>query len=125
MNVRMSGIFVSSACATALLVHGWLHAADEPPQRLVDVWVVLSEPALATLPREATEQRAALRQRIVLQQDAVMAQLLVLGAIESARVQHVRNAIAVQLPPPAIEKAKKIEGVVGVRAVSHRNRIGD
>lgn len=124
MNVRMSGIIVSGACATALLVQGWLRAADEPAG-LVEVWVVLSEPALATLPREATEQRTALRRRIVLQQDAVMAQLVALGAIEAARLQQVRNAIAVRLPPAAIEKAKKIEGVVGIHAVSHRNRVGD
>lgn len=109
----------------ALLAHGWLRAADEPIERLVEAWVVLSEPALATLPREATEQRTALRQRIVLQQNAVAAQLVALGAIETARVQRVRNAIAVRLPPAAIENAKKIEGVVGVHAVSHRNRIGD
>lgn len=109
----------------ALLVHGWLRAADEPAQRLVEVWIVLSEPALATLPREATERRTALRRRIVVQQNDVMAQLQALGAIESARVQLVRNAIAVRLPPAAIERAKNIEGVVGVRAVSHRNRIND
>lgn len=123
----MSGIIVSSVCAAALLVHGWLRAADEPAQQpgSVEVWVVLSEPALVTLPREATEQRTALRRRIVRQQDLVMAQLVALGAIESARVQQVRNAIAVRLPPAAIEKAKKIEGVVGVHSVSHRNRIGD
>lgn len=123
----MSGKIVASACATTLLVQGWLHAADEPTQQsgLVEVWVVLSEPALATLPREASEQRAALRGRIVRQQDLVMAQLVALGAIESARVQQVRNAIAVRLPPAVIDQAKKIEGVVGIHAVSHRNRIGE
>lgn len=125
--MRRSGIIFSSVCAAGLFVHGWLRAADEPAQQpgLVEVWVVLSEPALVTLPREATEQRTALRRRIVRQQDLVMAQLAALGAIESARVQQVRNAIAVQLPPAAIDEAKKIEGVVGVHPVSHRNRIGD
>jgi hypothetical protein len=109
----------------ALLAHGWLRAANEPAARLVEVWVVLSEPALATLPRDATEQRTVLRQRIVLQQNDIAAQLAALGAIETARVQRTRNAIAVRLPPAAIEKVRKIEGVVGVHAVSHRNRIGD
>jgi hypothetical protein len=121
----MSVIIVSSACAVALLAHGWLRAADDAPERPVEVWVVLSEPALATLPRDATDQRTALRQRIVLQQNAVMAQLVALGAIETARVQRARNAIAVRLPPAAIEEARRIAGVVGVHAVNHRNRIGD
>ena len=125
VNVRMSGIIVSSACAMALLAQGGLRAADETAERWVEVWVVLSEPALATLPRDATEQRTALRQRIVLQQNAVMAQLVALGAIETARVQRARNAIAVRLPAAAIDAAGKIEGVIGVHAVSHRNRIGD
>jgi hypothetical protein len=54
-----------------------------------------------------------------------MKQLAALGAVESARVQVVRNAIVVRLPPAAIESAKKIRGVTGVHAISHRNRIDD
>ena len=91
----------------------------------VEVWVVLSEPALASLPRDAANERAELRRRIERQQDDIMAQLAALGAVESARVQLVRNAIAVRLPPAAIERVKKINGVTGVHAVSHRNRIDD
>jgi hypothetical protein len=91
----------------------------------VEVWVMLSEPALASLPRDATKERADLRRRIERQQDDIMKQLAALGAVESARVQVVRNAIAVRLPPAAIESAKKIKGVTGVHAISHRNRIDD
>lgn len=91
---------------------------------MVEVWVILSEPALATLPREATEQRAVLREKIRKQQDEVMAHLAALGASESGRTQQMSNAIAVKLPAAAIERAKTIEGVVMVRPVTHRNRIG-
>jgi hypothetical protein len=92
----------------------------------VEVWVVLSEPALASLPRDAAaNERDELLRRIRRQQDDIMTQLAALGAVESARVQRVRNAIAVRLPPVAIESAKKIPGVIGVHAISHRNRIDD
>lgn len=115
-----SRLSVLIAGAALLLMHDLPLAADD-----VEVWVVLSEPALATLPRDANEQRKALRQRIVRQQDDVTAQLAALGAIELARVQQARNAIAVRLPSAAIESAKKIPGVTAIRRVSHRNRIGD
>ena len=91
----------------------------------VEAWVVLSEPALATLPIEAAEQRAALQQRIVKQQNDVMTRLAALGATESGRIQHVSNAIAVKVPEAALESVKKIDGVTSVRIVSHRNRIDD
>lgn len=92
----------------------------------VEVWVVLSEPALASLPRDAgASERAELQRRIKRQQDDIMTQLAALGAVESARVQRVRNAIAVKLPPDAIERAKELQGVISVHAISHRNRIDD
>ena len=127
MSMWRAGLSAPLACAALLLVHDLLLAADEPTPvtDLVEVWVVLSEPALATLPRDANEQRNLLRQRLVRQQDDVMAQLAALGAVEIARVQWARNAIAVRIPPAAIEAAKKIDGVTAVRGVSHRNRIGD
>ena len=94
--------------------------------QMIEVWVVLSEPALASLPRDAAPgARTELRQRIKRQQDDIMKQLAALGAVESARVQAVRNAIAVTLPPDAIESAKKISGVISVHTISHRNRIDD
>lgn len=121
-----SGLSAPIACAALLLVHALpLAAGEEARPDLVEVWVVLSEPALATLPRDANEQRSALRQRVVRQQDDVMAQLAALGAVEIARVQWARNAIAVRISPAAIDSAKKISGVTAVHAVSHRNRIGD
>jgi hypothetical protein len=92
----------------------------------VEVWVVLSEPALASLPRDApANERAELQRRIDKQQSDIMKQLAALGAVESARVQRIRNAIAVRLPPAAIDRAKKIQGVIGVHTISHRNRIDD
>jgi hypothetical protein len=108
--------------AAAMLVPGLPLAADSEP---VEVWVVLSEPALKTLPRDANKERTALRLRIQRQQDDVMAQLAALGALEEARVQHARNALAVRLPPAAIDRASRIAGVVSIRRVTHRNRIGD
>jgi hypothetical protein len=88
----------------------------------VEVWVVLSEPALASLPREADQERAALLQRIVRQQNDVMAQLAALGAVETARIQQVLNALAVRLPADAIPRVKEIPGVRDVRGVHHRYR---
>ena len=113
-----TSLIASVAFAAAQVVLG-------SPQT-VEVWVVLSEPALASLPRNAAaSERAELQRRIERQQDDIMAQLAALGAVESARVQRVRNAIAVKLPPAAIESVKKIEGVTAVRAIDHRNRIDD
>lgn len=113
---------------TSLIASIFLAAAQVvlgSPQT-VEVWVVLSEPALASLPRDAgARERAELQRRIERQQDDIMTQLAALGAVESARVQVVRNAIAVRLPPAAIESAKEIKGVTAVRAISHRNRIQD
>ncbi len=119
-----SGLSAPLVCAALLLVHDLPLAASESSD-LVEVWVLLSEPALATLPRDANEQRSALRRRLERQQDDVMAQLAALGAIELARVQQARNAIAVRIPPAAIDSAKRISGVTAVRPVSHRNRIGE
>ena len=112
-----ASLIASIVIAAAQVVHG--------SPETVEVWVVLSEPALASLPRDATNQRAELRRRIERQQDDIMTQLAALGAVESARVQQVRNAIAVKLPPAAIESAKKIKGVLSVQTISHRNRIDD
>lgn len=108
-------------CAAVMLVQDLPLAADADP---VEVWVVLSEPALSTLPRDANKERSAARRRIQRQQDDVMAQLAALGAVESARVLHSRNALAVRLPPAAVERAGKIKGVISIRRVTHRNQIG-
>ncbi len=127
MRIKLNTLFAaltlaSSACASDQLVpmspsHNVSNLAD------VEVWVVLSEPALASLPRDAQEQRAALRERILKQQNKVMAQLVALGATESGRIQHTENAVAVSVPAAAIESVRKIDGVTGVRSVSDRNKI--
>ena len=138
--MRAGALIRLNAWLMVLSITGPALSADEPPVRapmspadsrsdskhdFVEVWVVLSEPALATLPREATEERGALRERILRQQNDVMAQLAALGATESGRTQQVSNALAVQLPAAAIQSVKKIGGVIDVRPVSHRNRIDD
>jgi hypothetical protein len=103
--------------------------ASPPPQEamqpLIEVWLVLSEPALATLPRDATEQRSALRARIVAEQNRVMERIRALGAVETGRIQQVENALAVRLPTSALNAVKLIDGVTSVRQVSDRNRIDD
>ena len=107
----------------ASMVMGATQVVHGSPQT-VEVLVVLSEPALSSLPRAAAaSERDELRRRIKRQQDDIMTQLAALGAVESARVQVVRNAIAVKLPPAAIDSAKKIKGVLSVHAINHRNRI--
>jgi hypothetical protein len=115
-------VIMSIACAALLLLQTLPRAANA---ELVEVWVVLSEPALASLPRDANEQRNTQRQRLARQQDDVMAQLAALGAVETARIQYARNAIAVRLPSAAIERARKIEGVTAIHPVTHRNRIDE
>jgi hypothetical protein len=95
-------------------------SATPGSQRHVDVWLDLDLPPLATLPRDAVEARLALRQRITRQQDAVMARLAELGASELARVQQVRNAVAVHLPGAALAEARRLPGVLRVRMVRDR-----
>ena len=93
-------------------------AAGNP--RRVEVWLDLDLPPLATLPRDDVKARTALQQRITRQQDAVMAQLAALGATELARVQQVRNAVAVHLPGAALAEARRLPGVLRVRVVRDR-----
>ena len=88
----------------------------------VSVWVDLDLPELATVPRDRPAERDALRLQILAQQDAVMARLRDLGAIEQARVQQVRNALAVRLPGAQLDAARYIPGVRAVRAVRHVER---
>ena len=76
-------------------------------------------PELASLPREQHAEREALRMRIHVQQEAAMGRLRGLGAIEQARVQLVRNALAVRLPGAQLDAARQIPGVRAVRIVRH------
>lgn len=93
-----------------------------PLPAVVEVWIDLTLPPTASLPRADRDGRAALYRRIVTQQDEVMAQLAQLGAVERARVQHVRNAIAVRIPATALDRVRAIPGVRDVRIVRHLQR---
>ena len=88
----------------------------------VSVWVVLEWPELASLPREHTAERDALRRKILAQQDEVMGRLRELGAVEQARVQQVRNALAVRLPRAQLDAARQIPGVRSVSRVRDLER---
>ena len=89
---------------------------------MVSVWVDLDLPALASVPRNDAAARDALRSQILAQQDEVMRRLLELGATEQARVQTVRNALAVRLPATQIDTARLIPGVRSVRSVRNVER---
>ena len=91
-------------------------AATRPVERSgrVSVWVDLDLPALANVPRA---EREALRSRILAQQDRVMGRLRQLGAQEQARIQQVRNALAVRLDGTQLDAARAIPGVRSVRIV--------
>ena len=122
LNVAFAALtLAASACAGDESVS--MSSADVVSSQVVEVWVVLSVPALASLPRNAKEERTELRERIIKQQNEVVAQLVALGATQSGRIQHTENAVAIRLPAAAIESVKKIDGVIDVRPVSDRNRI--
>lgn len=126
--------------ALALYVHGAhadvassagsiLHQVPAPPvsraQPLTDtveVWVDLTLPPTASVPRTDRAERAALLRRIVEQQNEVMAKLAKLGAVEVARVQHSRNALAVRIPAGSLDRAREIPGVRAVSLVRHPHR---
>ena len=97
-------------------------AATRPVERSgrVSVWVDLDLPALANVPRA---EREALRSRILAQQDQVMGRLRQLGAQEQARIQQVRNALAVRLDGTRLDAARAIPGVRSVRIVRDIQRI--
>jgi hypothetical protein len=80
----------------------------------VAVWVDLDLPALAEVPRA---EREALRSNILAQQAQVMRGLQALGAQELARVQQVRNAVAVRIDTTQMAAAKALPGVRLVRIV--------
>ena len=91
-------------------------AATGPVERSgrVSVWVDLDLPALARVPRA---EREAVRLKILAQQDQVMGRLRQLGAQEQARIQQVRNALAVRLDGTQLDAARAIPGVRSVRIV--------
>ena len=85
----------------------------------VSVWVDLDLPALAEVP---LAERAALRPNILAQQAQVVLGLQALGAQEQARVQQVRNAVAVRLDASQIDAARALPGVRSVRVVRNIER---
>jgi hypothetical protein len=85
----------------------------------ISVWVELDAPALSSLHGASKAERETLRQRIDAQQDAVMLQLRELGAQEQARVQVLRNALAVRIPLQQVEAARQIAGVRSVKRIRH------
>ncbi len=98
------------------------HRTPGDPSAWVSVWVDLDLPELASLPRDQQAEREALRLRISAQQDQVMASLRALGAQEQARIQQVRNTLAVRLPATQIEAARLIPGVRALRVVRDVDR---
>jgi hypothetical protein len=96
-------------------------SAADSLERLA-VWVDLSEPALAGLSRASAIEREAHRRRILEQQDRVAAALRSLGAVELARVQLLRNSIAVHLPRDQVGAAGQISGVLALRPLRDVHR---
>jgi hypothetical protein len=107
--------------AAGLGAPAWAQAPTDEAGGL-RVWIILELPELASLPRDRRAERTALRLKILAQQDEVMGRLRQLGAIEQARVQQVRNALAVRLPSAQMEAARKIPGVRAVSLVRDIDR---
>lgn len=102
--------------------------ATERPSMLsatarVEVWIDLAMPVLVPSPLAPASSRSAYRRAVQTLQTTLSEQLRALGATELARVQLVRNAIAVELPASAVDAARLLPGVLRVRPVTHRNRI--
>ena len=95
------GAVVSVLTATA-------HGGDR-----VDVWVLLTEPPIAsgTTPESVKQQ-----------QQAVMVELKALGAVELGRVSTARNAIAVSIDQAKLPEVKRLSGVRSVSPVRHITR---
>lgn len=108
---------LSASAATSLAASASSVPAGKPPAALagtVSVWVDLDLPALAEVP---LAERATLRPRILAQQAQAMRGLQALGAQEIARVQQVRNAVAVRLDAAQMAAARALPGVRSVRVV--------
>lgn len=85
----------------------------------LEVWVDLSEPPLSS--RGERDQHGQ-REKIQTQQDQIASALRELGATELARVSIVRNALAICLPSRALDDVRRLQGVVKVRPVKHRQK---
>jgi len=113
-----------SAAAPSRVSNPVMRADKTPGERSgpVSVWIDLDLPELASLPRGERAERDVMRSKISAQQDQVMARLRELGALEQARVQQLRNALAVRLAPAQFDAARRIPGVRAVRVVRHIER---
>jgi hypothetical protein len=111
------GLFVTFTHAQAAADGS--HAAATAQANAIAVWVELDAPALSSLHGASKAERETLRQRIGEQQDAVMRQLRELDAQEQARIQVLRNALAVRIPSQHVEAARQIAGVRSVKQVRH------
>jgi hypothetical protein len=100
-------------------------ASQSTCAQCAEFWLDLSEPTLSSIGHDQPAERAALLARIDRQQNEVLARVHELGGEEVARVKEVRNAVAVTLPAQAVPQARRIPGVLRVRSVQHRNRVGD
>ena len=74
----------------------------------IDIWVLLSEPPVAS---------GSTPESVKKQQHAVMVELQALGAVELGRVSTVRNAIAVSIPQSKLPEVKQLAGVQSVSPV--------
>ena len=91
------GAMVSVLTATA-------HGGDR-----IDVWVLLTEPPVASGIRTP--------EKVKQQQQAVMVQLKALGAVELGRVGTARNAIAISIDQAKLPEVKRLSGVRSVSPV--------
>lgn len=99
------------------------HRDTTPASDRVQVWVDLTLPAFSAVPGASASSCGARRRALEAQQTAVAEQLRALGAVELARVQLVRNALAVELPASAVDEVRKLPGVLRVRPLTHRYRV--
>jgi putative heme degradation protein len=83
-------------------------------------WVELTLPPLAQVPEQARGEQL---QRIKKQQDDVALAVQAASGEVTARVTHVRNALAVRMTAQAAASLRAVDGVRQVRPVTHNNRL--
>ena len=102
---QMNSMFRKLAIGVVVsLLAANVHGGD-----LIDVWVLLTEPPLAS----GTGNPKSVER----QQEAVLTQLQALGAIELGRVARVHNAIAVSIDQAKLPEVRRLAGVRSVAPV--------
>jgi hypothetical protein len=81
-------------------------------------WVDLALPPLAAV---ADAERGPHLARLQVQQDEVAARIRALGGTVTARVTHVRNALAVRIAADRVAELRAQPGVRQVTPVRHRS----